>query len=53
VTEREMGLPEGERADGNAEEVSGESDIEGESEEIGEVEKLEQPLEDDADREAI
>ena len=53
VTETEMGLPEGERADGNAEEVSGESDIEGESEEIGEVEKLEQPLEDDADREAI
>jgi len=53
VTETEMGLPEGERTDGSAEEVSGESDIGGESRETGEVEKLEQPLEDDADREAI
>ncbi len=55
VTEKEMGLPEGERGDAEGDEKIAAEDLEGseDSDEVREVESIEQAVEGDADREAI
>ncbi len=53
VTEKEMGLPEGERGDEEAESVAEDPERLEESEEMGEVESIEQAVESETDREAI